>query len=93
MIKVDEVYTSVILSKNKELAEELNYLANLMNNLPDTLKDTSFEKEAQKVLDDDVMQARTKIATPLLGIEKANELDTEESVIRFVRGLTCNNMF
>lgn len=93
MMKVDEVYTSVILSKNKELAEELNYLANLMNNLPDTLKDTSLEQEVQKVLDDDVMQARTKIAIPLLGIEKANELDTEDSVIRFVRGLTCSQLF
>lgn len=93
MMKVDEVYTSVILGKNKELVEELNYLSNLINNLPDTLKDSSFEQEVQKVLDNDVMQARSKIAIPLLGIEKANELNTEESVIKFVRGLTCNQMF
>ena len=93
MMNVDEVYTSVILAKNKELAEELNYLANLMNNLPDTLKDSSLEQEAKKVLDNVVMQARSKIAIPLLGIEKANELNTEESVIRFVRGLICNQMF
>lgn len=93
MMKVDEVYTSVILSKNRELTEELNYLANLKKNLPDTLKDTAFEQELQNALDNSVMLVRSKLATPLLGIEKAGELDTEESVVNFIHGLTCNQMF
>lgn len=93
MIKVDEVYTSVILSKNRELANELNYLANLKKNLPDTLKETRFEQELQGVLDSAIALARTKIAIPLLGIEKAGELDTEEAVVNFIHGLTCNQLF
>lgn len=93
MIKVDEVYTSVILSKNRELTNELNYLANLKKNLPDSLKDTLFEQELQRVLDNSIALARSKIAIPLLGIEKAGELDTEEAVVNFIHGLTCNQMF
>ena len=93
MMKTDEVYTMVILDKNKELTEELNYLANLKKNLPDNLKDTPFEQELQNALDSSVMLARSKVAIPLLGIEKANELDTEETVVNFIRGLTCKQLY